>query len=423
MITETIKPTSCQLAWQDAEFGLFCHFGINTFYDKEWSDGSLSPAAFNPTRLNTRQWVEMAKAAGARYLIFTAKHHDGFCLWQTETTDYSVRAAPWKDGQGDVVAELAQACHDLNMPLGLYLSPWDRHEPCYGDPPTYDRFYVRQLTELCTRYGPLFELWFDGAGSEGRTYNWEAIIEVVNRYQPNALVFNMGRPTIRWVGNEDGLAADPCYYVVDSAAVSIYTDRQDAVPKAYMPPECDVPIRQHWFWHADDLHTLKSKEHLLGIYYRSVGLGANLLLNVPPNREGLLDEIDCRRLLEVADEIKRRFADPIPARLTQQGALITLDFGRPVTCDHLILQEDLRDGQRVDGYTLRAEDRVIAAGCTIGHKKIHVFPAITAQHLSLQLNTEAARILSVDAYHTGHEHLPALDALFDPALFESKMMR
>ena len=417
-----IKPTPQQLAWQAAEFGLFCHFGINTFYDKEWSDGTLSPAGFNPARLDARQWVQTAQAAGARYLIFTAKHHDGFCLWQTDTTDYSVRASPWKSGKGDVVAEVAQACHDLGMPLGLYLSPWDRHEPCYKDPAAYDRFYTRQLTELCTRYGPLFELWFDGAGSEGRVYDWNAIMAVADTYQPDALIFNMGRPTIRWVGNEDGLAADPCYYVVEDTSVSVYTDRKDAAPRAYMPPECDVPIRQHWFWHADDLHTLKSAEHLLGIYYRSVGLGANLLLNVPPNRDGLLDDADCRRLMQMAGEVKRRFAQPMPARLTQRGATVTLEFDQPVTFDHLVLQETLDGGQHVDGYTLHAGGREIAAGRTIGHKKIHAFPAVTARELSLVLNTDAARIASVNAYQTGHESAPELNAPFDRALFDSKVV-
>ncbi len=416
----TVTPTPQQLAWQAAEFGLFCHFGINTFYDKEWSDGSLSPAGFRPARLDARQWVETAQQAGARYLILTAKHHDGFCLWPTETTDYGVKSSPWKDGRGDVVGEAAAACRDAGLPFGLYLSPWDRHEPCYPDAAAYDRFYARQLTELCTRYGPLFEVWFDGAGSAGRAYDWDAIMEVVDRHQPDALVFNMGRPTIRWVGNEDGLASDPCYYLVDEAGVPAApgTDRV-----RYQPPECDVPIRQHWFWHADDLHTLKSAEHLLGIYYRSVGFGANLLLNVPPARDGLIDEADRARLLEMADEVKRRFCHPIETTLRQEGATVYADFAQPARFDHLILQEDLTGGQRIDGYDVFAEPggAAIAQGVTAGQKKIHAFPAVQAQRLRIELRTPSARLAGASAYLTGREQSPPLDAVFDRELFDSKV--
>lgn len=175
----------------------------------EWSDGTLSPASFDPRRLDARQWVAAARVAGATYVVLTAKHHDGFCLWPTSTTDYSVASSPWRDGAGDVVRELADACAEAGMGLGLYLSPWDRHEPRYSDAAAYDDFYCAQLTELCTQYGDLVEIWFDGAGSAGRSYDWKKIIEVVRTHQPGAVVFNMGDPDIRWVGNEDGLAADP----------------------------------------------------------------------------------------------------------------------------------------------------------------------------------------------------------------------
>lgn len=403
------KPTRQQLHWQRQEFGMFCHFGINTFYGKEWSDGTLDPAGYNPARLDARQWVQTAQEAGMRYLIFTAKHHDGFCNWPTETTNYSVCATPWKGGKGDVVGELAEACRDAGMPLGLYLSPWDRHEPCYPDATAYDRFYTRQLTELCTRYGPLFEIWFDGAGSAGRVYDWEMIMEVVDRHQPQAVVFNMGRPTIRWVGNEDGLAADPCHYIQKGS---------------YRPPECDVPIRRHWFWQPDDLRTLKSREHLLGIYYRSVGLGANLLLNVPPDREGLIAAEDRARLLEMSAELGRRFAQPIPARKRHQGQTVTLTFGREIELDHLVLQERLLDGQKVDGWSLYADesDVPIAEGRTIGQKRILVFPALRARRLRLALNSEA-RLHSAIAFRTGCEQLPAVAARGPDAEFADKVDR
>ncbi|MBN1937705.1 MAG: alpha-L-fucosidase [Anaerolineae bacterium] len=414
-----VKPTAGQLAWQAAEFGLFCHFGINTFYGKEWSDGTLDPAGFEPVKLDARQWVETAQAVGARYLVFTAKHHDGFCLWPTETTDYSVAASPYK---GDVVGELAQACRDLGMPLGLYLSPWDRHEPCYPDAEAYDRFYARQLTELCTRYGPLFEIWFDGAGSEGRVYNWEMIMALVDRHQPQAMVFNMGRKTIRWVGNEDGLAADPNYYVVRATEISAFTNQTEALAEGvYLPPECDVAIRRNWFWQPDDLHTLKSVEHLLGIYYRSVGLGGNLLLNVPPDRDGLIAAEDRARLLEWKAELNRRFADPIPAWLWQEGQTVWAEFERPATLDHLVLCEDLADGQHIDGHRIWAGDTCIAEGITVGYKRFHVFPAVTTNRVRIEVNTPAASLRSVTAYHAGHETLPEVQDRLDYGDWSAKV--
>lgn len=390
----SLIPTPLQLNWQAQEMGMFCHFSINTFYAKEWSNGTLSPAAFNPTHLDPQQWIETAQAAGMRYLILTAKHHDGFCLWQTETTDYAIKASPYRSGRGDIVEQVARLCQEAGMHFGLYLSPWDRHEPCYTDPKAYDDFYIRQLTELCTRYGELFELWFDGAGSEGREYDWSRIMEVAERYQPQAMIFNMGKPTIRWVGNEDGLAADPNDYIVKGQ---------------YLPPECDVPIRQNWFWQPDDLQTLKSLEHLLAIYYRSVGYGANLLLNVPPDRSGLLDERDCARLLEWAQALRQRFRDPIPAALQQAGNTIRAAFQEWVAFDHLILQEDLQNSQIIDGYRVYAGERLVAQGQTIGHKKIAAFPLAQADHLRIELNAPHARLKLVTAFRTGFEAAPELD--------------
>jgi alpha-L-fucosidase len=388
-----IQPTSLQRRWQAQEFGMFCHFGINTFYGKEWSDGSLDPVAFNPTHLDTRQWVQTAQAAGMHYLIFTAKHHDGFCLWPTDTTDYSIKASPYRDGRGDIVGDIAQACHAAGMHFGLYLSPWDRHEPCYSDPKAYNNFYVRQLTELCTRYGSLFELWFDGAGSEGRSYDWERIMEVTAHYQPQAVIFNMGYPTIRWVGNEDGLAQDPNFYVVDGQ---------------YLPPECDVPIRQDWFWQADDAHTLKSVEHLLAIYYRSVGYGANLLLNVPPDNTGLLDVRDCERLLEFSQAVRRRFTAPMIGAIQQEGSTVIVEFNTSVSFDHLVLQENLENGQQVNGYRIFSAEKLITKGYTIGHTKIEAFPLIQADRIQIELNTHSAGLSSVAAFQTGYESLPEI---------------
>lgn len=396
------QPTAGQLKWQALEFGMFCHFGINTFYGKEWSDGTLDPAGFNPARFDARQWVAAAREAGVCYLILTAKHHDGFCLWPTATTRYSVASAPWRGGAGDVVAEVAAACRAAGLPFGLYLSPWDRNAACYADPPAYDAFYTRQLEELCTGYGPLVELWFDGAGSEGRVYDWERIMAVVERHQPEAMVFNMGRPTIRWIGNEDGLAADPCLYAVNDAGAPALAGSR------YCPPECDVPIRRNWFWQPDDLSTLKSLEHLLAIYYRSIGLGAGLLLNVPPDRAGLLDPHDVARLGELAAEVRRRFADPLPGRVQRTGDGYDIDLGATRSIDHLVIEEDIAGGQFVDGFAVYAEGRVapLATGRTLGRKRILVFPVIETRRLRVQLNGVAGRLVAVTAYRTGHERAP-----------------
>lgn len=413
------KPTPGQVAWQQKESGLFCHFGINTFHDKEWSAGQLDPATFQPTRFDPAQWVALAQDAGMRYLILTAKHHDGFCLWPTETTAYSVASSPF---QGDVVGAVAQACRDVGLPLGLYLSPWDRNAACYSDPAAYNQFYVRQLTELCTRYGDMCELWFDGAGSEGHVYDWDAIMGVADRYQPQAMIFNMGRPTIRWVGNEDGLADDPNFYAVEATQVSAFTKATEAVSdeRIYLPPECDVPLRRNWFWQTDDEETRKTKEHLLGIYYRSVGRGANLLLNLGPNRDGLLDEDDCARVREVTSELRRRFAAPQEAQLSPTPGGYALDFGQPVTLDHLFLGEDYTHGQRIDGYRILDEQtgETLCMGRTIGHQKWEAFRTVTVHSLRVEFGSDSApdaALTRVTGYLTGHTTLPKLGAALDYA--------
>ncbi|MGW6706806.1 alpha-L-fucosidase [Streptomyces sp. NPDC054956] len=401
-LPDPLVPTPGQLAWQEAGFGLFLHFGINTFNGVEWSDGTLDPATFHPARLDARQWVRTAVEAGAKYVVLTAKHHDGFCLWPTATTDYSVASAPWQGGSGDVVAELAEACGETGLGLGLYLSPWDRNAHCYEDAPAYDSFYLRQLTELCTRYGPLCELWFDGAGSEGRTYDWDAVMAVIDRHQPDAMVFNMGLPTIRWIGNEEGLAADPCHYVTDSTGVSLYDDGRTALGSArYLPPECDVPLRANWFWQPDDLDTLKSREELLEIWYSSVGLGAGLLLGVPPDRRGLIDDADRARLLDFTAELARRLGDPHAARLTSVptsgGAEVSAVFDPPVRADHLELREDLTRGQYFDGHEVWADGRLIASGHTVGVRRVHRIEPVTVRELRIRLTGPGGRLESVTA--------------------------
>ncbi|MNI02982.1 Alpha-L-fucosidase [compost metagenome] len=386
------KPTKQQTNWQDLELGVFCHFGINTFCDQEWGDGTDSPALFNPVALDASQWVRTAKQAGFKYFILTAKHHDGFCLWPTQTTNYSVQSSPWKNGQGDIVRECADACREEGISFGLYVSPWDRHEPCYSDKAAYDDFYAAQLTELLTQYGPLIEIWFDGAGSEGREYDWPRIISLVREHQPDAMIFNMGAPTIRWVGNEDGVAPYPCWNTAETAKVSMFSD--DTLSwltetSAWVPAECDVPIRKdHWFWHPNDESSLHSLEHLLDIYYRSVGHGCNLLLNVAPDNQGLLPQVDVDRLLELGDEIRLRFSQPI-AHTSGEGDVFELIFDSERSVNHVISMEDITYGERVREYVLEAWQAgawvQLVSGSAIGHKKIDRFETMVTQRIRLSI--------------------------------------
>ncbi|WP_108995389.1 alpha-L-fucosidase [Paenibacillus agaridevorans] len=410
---ELALPTNAQREWQDMELGLFCHFGINTFCDQEWGEGKDSPALFNPDKLDARQWVRTAREAGFRYFILTAKHHDGFCLWPTATTDYSVASSPWKNGQGDVVAECAAACREEGIGFGIYVSPWDRHEPSYADPALYDDFYARQLEELLTGYGPLVEVWFDGAGSEGREYDWPRIMGLVKKYQPQAMVFNMGAPTIRWVGNEDGLAPYPCWNTAESARASMFTNSTSHwLPETprWVPAECDVPIRKdRWFWHPGEEHLLLSLDDLMDIYYRSVGHGATLLLNAAPDDRGLLPEVDAARLIEFGNEIRRRFGSSVAetagveeaaaeaaesAGFADDAAYTTvLPLPMGAVIDHAVLMEDIAYGERVRKYALEAFAdgawKVLHEGSAIGHKKIEAFPPVVAEKLRLRI-TEAA---------------------------------
>ncbi|MGY0489946.1 alpha-L-fucosidase [Streptomyces sp. WG-D5] len=402
-----IAPTPHQLAWQRSGIGAFFHFGINTFHGQEWSDGTLPASSFDPDGLDAEQWVATAVAAGARYAIITAKHHDGFCLWPTRTTDYSVASSPWKDGHGDVVGELARACRAAGIGLGVYLSPWDRHAPEYADPAAYTKLYAEQLRELCTWYGPLTELWFDGAGSEGYAYDWTAIMAVARLHQPDAMVFNMGDPTIRWVGNEDGLAADPVEYVVDHTQMSQYTVVTAEFAEAlYLPPECDVSIRRGWFWHPDD--EAKSLEHLLAIYYRSVGLGANLLLNLPPDTRGRIPDADAARVTEFGAEVARRFGAPAATARLGRGDVWTASFERPVTFDHVRLREDLSGGQRVGRHVVRAGERVLAEGLTVGAGRVHLTAPVTASELTIEVEGAEAELESVEVFETGVRELPRI---------------
>jgi len=405
-----LRPSPEQLAWQKAGFGVFFHFGVNTFAGKEWSDGTIPAADFDPTELDADEWVRAARDLGAAYVVLTAKHHDGFCLWPTGTTAYSVASSPWKDGKGDVVAEVAEACRRHGMKLGLYLSPWDRNAECYEDAAAYDEFYLAQLRELCTRYGDLFELWFDGAGSAGREYDWDGIGELIAELQPGAMVFNMGPATIRWVGNEDGLAADPCEYVTDSTDLNNYDEDVVGIgAQRYLPPECDVSIRRGWFWQPGE--EPKTLGHLLGIHDRSIGLGANLLLNVPPDRRGRLDAEDLARMTEFGEALRARFGDGREATLevTEGGATATLP--EAARFDHVELREVLTEGQRVTAHrVLAADGTVLAEGATIGVRRIHRLPeAVELDSLRIEVEGTGPVLEAVIVHDATGAPVPDLD--------------
>ncbi|MGZ9583165.1 alpha-L-fucosidase [Paenibacillus marinisediminis] len=404
------KPTPQQLKWQDLEMGMFCHFGINTFCDQEWGDGTDSPELFHPDSLNATQWVRAAKEAGFKYLVLTAKHHDGFCLWPTKTSEYSVKSSPWKNGNGDIVREVSDACKEGGMLFGLYLSPWDRNAACYPDEDAYDDFYCEQLTELLTQYGPLVEVWFDGAGSQGHKYDWQRIIDLVKQYQPDAMIFNMGAPTIRWVGNEDGLAPYPCWNTAETARESMFTDAMMTwLPEtpAWVPAECDVPIRKdHWFWHPNDEGSLRSLDDLMDIYYRSVGHGATLLLNVAPDNRGLLPTVDVERLKEFGREVRRRFSKPI-AETSGEGETIVVQLEQETEIDHAVIMEDLTHGERVREYVLEVwqndEWTELLCGSAIGHKKIDRFETVSTTKLRLRVlnSTDRPLFRSLAIFHVG----------------------
>jgi len=379
-----VTPTPLQAAWQDLELIAFAHFGMNTFTDREWGEGTEDERLFNPTAFDADQWVRALKAGGMKLLILTAKHHDGFCLWPSRYTAHAVQNSPWKGGKGDVVREVAEACRRGGLKFGVYVSPWDRHEPSYGTA-AYNTHFCNQLRELLTGYGPIAEVWFDGACGEGangkkQEYDWEAFYRTVRECQPQALIAICG-PDIRWVGNESGVARE---------------DESSVQPAGegfrWHPAECDVSIRPGWFYHPAEDGKVKTLSELMDIYYQSVGRNSVLLLNVPPDRRGLIHENDVARLAEFGREVKRRFGKPI-AQATGKGMLVALALPGATTINHAVVMEDIRQGERVEGYTIEGlvagDWKPLAAGRVIGHKRIHRFDPVTVT--AVRLRVEGAK--------------------------------
>jgi alpha-L-fucosidase len=422
--TGDIRPAPYQAAWQDLEFGVIIHFSTNSFLNQEWGDGTASPSVFNPTQFDPDQWMKAIHDSGARYVVLVAKHHDGFCLWPTEQTSYSVKSSPWKDGKGDVVGDVARAARKYGLKFGVYLSPWDRHEPKYKDSAAYDIYYNAELEELASHYGDLVEFWLDGAGSAGHVYNFRKIIETLRTYQPNTIVFAdtglFEYGDARWVGNEGGIVDYENWNVIDRHGY-----------RRWRPVEADTPLRNlHWFWHPSDESSLKSLDTLLDTYDKTVGRGAQLMLGLAPDNRGLLPDSDVKRLEEFGAALQKRAENNLALKRTPvahdaEEALdgsadtfwsapvgshhghIEVRFDHPVTFDHAVTMEWLNDGQHVQNYAIEVWNesdhtwKKIAEGQAIGHKKIDRFPLVTASRVRLNIlsSTSEAHIREFQLYN------------------------
>jgi alpha-L-fucosidase len=420
-----VEPSPQQVEWQDLEFGVIIHFGPNTFQDREWGDGSADPKVFNPTEFDPEQWMRAIKAAGARYVVMVAKHHDGFCLWPTEQTNYSVKSSLWKEGKGDVVGEVAAAARRYGLKFGVYLSPWDRHEPRYNNSSEYDKYYAAQLDELVQNYGELVEFWLDGAGSAGHAYNFPHIIEELRTYQPNTLVFAdtalFEYGDIRWVGNEAGIVPLENWNVIDRHGFL-----------RWRPAEADTPLRkEHWFWHPHDEPSLKPLNDLVKLYDQTVGRGGQLMLGLAPDSRGLLSAEDAKRLEEFGAAISTRYATNLVAKEHMRQAdetenaldndattfwsapsgshhsVLEVTFSKPVTFDHFLLMERLNNGQHIQSFRVETwaagHWHTIFAGATVGHKRIEGFEPQTTSRVQLNIisSTEAAEIREFQLFRIG----------------------
>jgi alpha-L-fucosidase len=431
-------PTPAQQSWQQLEYYAFIHFGINTFTDHEWGEGRAPATEFNPTSLDCRQWARVVKAAGMKGIILTAKHHDGFCLWPSATTNYSVKYSNWKNGRGDVLKELSEACKEQGLKFGVYISPWDRNHPQYGAP-VYNRIYKDQWREVLTGYGEVFEAWMDGAndGKKRMVYDFYGFFDAVKKLQPNALIFSDAGPDIRWVGNEKGFAGETNWSMRDNEgsfpgfAEEKALNTGDENGTVWLPAECDVSIRPGWFYHANEDDKLKTVSQLMDIYYRSVGGNANLLLNIGVDRRGLVNENDVKRLMEfkqareaafqtnliaglagnkasiAASNVRGRDAgyggdkaldgNPSTYWATDDGvasASLVFDFGREIAFNRFLAQENIALGQRVKRFSLQTWEngawRTIASQSTIGAKRILRFERVTTAKLKFVIDEARA---------------------------------
>ncbi|MDR3250185.1 MAG: alpha-L-fucosidase [Tannerella sp.] len=435
----TPAPTPQQLEWQKLEYYMFMHFGPNTFTNMEWGSGEEKPEVFNPTELDCRQWAATAKAAGMKGIIVTAKHHDGFCLWPSAFSTHTVRESQWKDGKGDVLKELSDACREYDLKFGVYLSPWDRNHPTYGTD-DYNLTFANMLKEVLGNYGEVFEQWFDGACGEGpngkkQVYDWELFNRTVLELQPDAVIFSDVGPGCRWIGNEAARAGETNWSKLNVAGF----EPGEKAPKTgilnkgeidgenWIPGEADVTIRPGWFYSPETDDKVKSVSRLLDIYYSSVGRNVNLLLNVPPDRRGRIHPTDSLRLMEFRRALDEIFAENLaekadikatnvrynsnkfsPRKMLETEnydsywaaddnviqATITLDLKAEKTFNRLTLQEYIALGQRIKAFSVEYWDgenwQLIDRQTTVGYKRILCFPTITAQKIRINIEDALA---------------------------------
>lgn len=429
-------PSPRQLNWQDLEYYAFIHFSINSFTDKEWGYGDESPKLFNPSELDTDQWARTISEAGMKGVVITAKHHDGFCLWPSKYTEHSVKNSPWKNGEGDLLKELSESCKKYGLKMGVYLSPWDRNHQDYGTE-AYLHYYRNQLRELLTQYGPIFEVWFDGAnGGDGyygganetrkidnkTYYDWPLTHQIVRELQPNAVMFSDAGPDIRWVGNEKGYANQTTWSTIYKDSIYAGMPGFDRFAPGqeqgthFIPTETDVSIRPGWFYHPSEDDEVKSVEQLWDIYCNSVGLNSNLLLNLPVDRRGLVHENDIASLQGLKSKIESVFETNLASlgqfkmessphlmdssiltdgqresfvEITDKDSKIILEFDAAKRSNLLVIREAIQKGQRVRSFEIEvlidADWQVIYQGTTIGNKRIVRFPTSDMKAFALKL--------------------------------------
>lgn len=416
-------PTAAQLRWQQLEYYAFVHFGMNTFTDREWGEGRAPAADFDPIQFDAEQWARVVRAAGMKGIIITAKHHDGFCLWPSATTEYSVKNSNWRDGKGDVLKDLSAACKKYGLKFGVYISPWDRNHPLYGTP-KYNQVYKEQWHEILTNYGEVFETWLDGANDNKKrmVYDFDGFFGTIRKYQPNAIIFSDAGPDIRWVGNEKGMAGETNWATRDNeGSFPGFADGKalnigDENGTAWIPAECDVSIRPGWFYHAEEDSKVRSVVELLDIYYGSVGRNCNLLLNIGVDRRGLVNEADAKRLIEFRNALNKEFkTDLAHGKITATNVrgkrhiyaaykvldgdaktywttddgvttgTLELDLGKDVEFNRFLVQENIALGQRVKKFSMQVLDgkdwKTIAEQTTIGYKRILRFPKVRTRKL------------------------------------------
>ncbi len=432
-------PTERQLIWHNMKYHAFIHFGPNTFTDIEWGHGDESPDIFNPTELDCRQWAKVIKEAGMEGAIITAKHHDGFCLWPSEYSTHTVRESRWRDGKGDVLKDLSEACREYGIKFGVYVSPWDRNHPTYFTD-KYNGVFKKMLEEVLTNYGDVYYVFFDGAFSVGpdgkrQEYDWEGFIEVVRRCQPNAVIFSDAGPDVRWIGNERGYAAETNWCTVKKGAFypgiggindQLQTGHEDG--ELWIPSEVNTSIRPGWFYHKQEDDKVKSLSSLIDNWYHSVGMNGNFLLNLPPDTRGLIHENDIERLTELKKYLDVAFNTDLAAKASAKAtnirgksfdakkaidrdprtywatdddvlsASIELDFGNPIEVNAVMMQEFIQLGQRVRSFAIEAfldnGFTQIRSGTTIGNRRIIKFEPISTGKLKISLVAKACPLIS-----------------------------